>query len=501
MLPDRTLGEKNATRERERLSSILNSMSDEELELIKLEEKALRQWQMREPTEEEINSLPTLSIEDIPANVSRPSANVDLINGVKILRCPVKTNGIVYISLFFDASDLAKEELLNLSMLSSCLLNFPTENQDALSVQNDIKANLGSLFTSFTLGTRDGITTPYLKLGASALLSKTDDLIRLIREVMLTSKIDNEGEIKNIILQAKSHIEDMMISAGEAIALSRVEAGINESGAISEYLSGYEAYKTLSALARDDEAISAITKSISALLKKLCDRQRLTIAVTGDIDVDTIREITEIFPIDECRPEKQITPLCAAESEFVLTPSRVGYAVTGGKDGAVSRHLGLMRVVRSILSYEYLWNTVRVQGGAYGTGFIPRKDGTLSFYSYRDPSPNKSLIAYKNSSDYLRKMADDGEDITKFIIGAIGEYDSIITSRVASVISANDYLNDWSTDDEHKVRSEMLKLTSDDLYTAADIIDSVLSHSNICVVGGAEHLESLDEKPIKILKI
>ena len=501
MLPDKTLGERNAREESERLAKLLASMSDDELSKIKSEEKALRKWQQAEPSEEDLSSLPSLTISDIPTKVSRPTADVSEINQVKILKCPVKTNGIVYISLFLDACNLANDDLLALSMLSSALLNFPTEKQDALSLQNDIKANLGGLFSSFTIGTKDGISRPYLKIGASALLSKTDDLLRLIREVILTSKIENQTEIKNIALQAKAHIEDMMLSSGEAIALSRLEAGINEAGAISEHLSGYEAYKHICEICKDDEKLAALTKDIALLLKKLAHRERLTVALTGDADDSFIRALTEIFPLGGEAPEKAITPLCADKSEFILTPSKVAYAVSGGKAEVAGANLGLMRVVRSILSYEYLWNCVRVQGGAYGTGFIPRKDGSISFYSYRDPSPARSLVAYKNSSAYLREMAESGADITKFIIGSIGEYDSIITPRVASVISSNDYLNGWSGDDEARIRGEMLGLTAKDLAVAADIIDLVLKEQGEVIVGGAEHLSSIDHKPTKIIKI
>ena len=501
MLPDKTLAERNAVEERERLSNVLSSMSDEELEKIKSEEVALRQWQQAEPTDEALSSLPTLSISDIPKKTSRPTAKESAINGVKILRCPIKTNGIVYISLLFDASDLQKEELLRLSMLSSALLNFPTEAHDVLSLQGDIKANLGSLFSSFTIGTKGGVTTPYLKIGASALTDKTDDLVRLVREVMLTSRIDTPAEIKNIVLQAKTHMEDMMISSGEAVALSRVEASLSEVGAVSEYLSGYEAYRLLCEICRDDDRITKLTEDISSLLTRLTDRRRLTVAVTGDADERLLQEITEIFPVLDTEIERKTTPICAGKSEFVLIPSKVAYAALGGKSELVGKNLGLMRVARSILSYEYLWNTVRVQGGAYGTGFIPRKDGSLSFYSYRDPSPEKSLEAYRGASEYLRNIANAEEDVTKFIIGAIGEYDTLITPRTASLISTADYLNGWSGEEEARVRAEMLSITPADLALAADIIDSVLKNESVAVVGGREHLGSLEEKPEKIIKI
>lgn len=500
MLPDKTLGERNALEERERLEKLLSEMSDEDIQKIKDEEAALRLWQNTEPTEEAISSLPTLSISDIPKGSSRPVASHSEIEGVKIVRCPTKTNGIVYISLLFDASDVAKEELLSLSMLSSALLNFPTESYDALSLQNEIKANLGSLFSSFTVGTRDNVATPYLKIGASALTSRTEDLIRLVGEI-LTSKIDGTEEIKNIALQAKSHIEDMMTSAGLEIALSRVEASISESGAISEYLSGYEAYRLLCEICSDEGKIAELTSSIAALLKKLTDRRRLTMVVTGDADDELLSRIINIFPVGNGITKAVPTPICADKSEFVLVPSKVAYAVAGGKSSGAGKKLGLMRVVRSMLSYEYLWNTVRVQGGAYGTGFIPRKDGSISFYSYRDPSPARSLMAYKQSSDYLRAVAEESTDITKFIIGAIGEYDTIITPKTASLITTADYLNGWTAEDEAEVRRQMLNVKSGDLIEAADIIDSVLREESIAIVGGSEHLASLDIEPKRIIKI
>ena len=500
MLPDKTLGERNASEERERLEKLLSEMSDEDIQKIKDEEEALRLWQNTEPTEEAISSLPTLSISDIPKGSSRPVASNSEIEGVKIVRCPTKTNGIVYISLLFDASDVAKEELLGLSTLSSALLNFPTESYDALSLQNEIKANLGSLFSSFTVGTRNNVATPYLKIGASALTSKTEDLFRLVGE-LLTSKIDNTEEIKNIALQAKSHIEDMMTSAGLEIALSRVEASISESGAISEYLSGYEAYRLLCEICSDEGKIAELTSSIAALLKKLTDRRRLTMVVTGDADDELLSRIINIFPVGNGITKAVPTPICADKSEFVLVPSKVAYAVAGGKSSGAGKKLGLMRVVRSMLSYEYLWNTVRVQGGAYGTGFIPRKDGSISFYSYRDPSPARSLMAYKQSSDYLRAVAEESADITKFIIGAIGEYDTIITPKTASLITTSDYLNGWTAEDEAEVRRQMLNVTSADLIEAADIIDSVLREESIAIVGGSEHLASLDIEPGRIIRI
>ncbi|MBO7197164.1 MAG: insulinase family protein [Clostridia bacterium] len=501
MLPDKTLAQRSAEEERVKLDSILSGMSDDEKQRIIADEEALRLWQSKEPSEDEINSLPTLSLGDIPATSARPFASDEKICGVKVIRCPVKTNGIAYLSLLFDASDLKCEEFVWLSMLASALVNFPTENHNALSLQNDIKENLGGLFASFAVSDNNGIATPFLKISAKSLVSKTDDLIRLIGELLLTTKIEDEEEIGRIVAQLTANMEDSIISSGESVALGRVEAGVSEAGAIAEYLSGYEAYRILKGMRDNKDAISALTASVSDLLKKLVDKSRLIISVVGDVSNETIEKLISIFPSKNNAPEKKITPTCAGKDEFFLLPSKVAYAVLGGKSVEVSKNLGLMRVARSILSYEYLWNTVRVQGGAYGVGFVPRRDGGLSFYSYRDPSPTKSIEAYKNSSAYLRSMAEENEDITKFIIGAIGEYDTLITPRTASNIVTADYLNGWTREAEEATRAQMLDMTSKDLLTVADIIDSTLSDSAQIVVGGSDHLASFEPQPEKIIKI
>ena len=501
MLPDKALSEENARREKEELDSILASMSKEELDKIIEDEANLRLWQSREPSEDELATIPKLALADIPESSGRPVAEVCEVDGVKLLRCNIKTNGIVYVSLFFDSSDLVGDEFVTLSMLSAALVNFPTKKRDALSLQNDIKANLGGLFSSFAIGTRDNVATPYLKIGARALSTKTDDMIRLISEVLLESKIESTEEMGRIIAQSKANLEDLIISSGDSLARSRAEASYDEGAAISEYLLGYEAYRVLSDINGNAEKIAEMTDSVSRLLGKLIDKSRLIISVTGDVDDDFVSKLISHLPDSGSPAIKKVTPPCAEESEFFLLPTKVAYAVVNGRDEEVKNNIGLLRVARSVLSYEYLWNTVRVQSGAYGTGFISKKNGSIAFYSYRDPSPARSLGFYHESSSYLRELADGDEDITKFIIGAIGEYDTLISPRVASAISTNDYFSGWTPEKEAKVRAEMLNMTSKDLHTVANLIDNALKNKSVVIVGGNEHLDALEEKPKRIIKI
>ena len=499
MIPDKNLGREAAIKEEEGLKKLLDSMSEEDIKNISCAIDALEEWQSADESEAQ-KTLPTLTLSDIRPRPAKPELNITEYNKARILDCNIKTNGIVYVSLHFDASDVASEELLALSVLSAALINCPTKTRDALSLQSDIKTNLGSLFASFTAETKDGVTTPYLKIGASALSSKCEDLIRLAKEVMLESVIDY-GECGNLIKQIKASLEDAMIGSGEAFALSRVDASMSEGGAVAEYLTGYEAYKLLCEIISDEEKKKALTNSISALLKRLISRDRLTLSIAGDTPDGFAERLIDSIPDNNSPAEKKTTPLVSDGDEYILLPSKVAYAVAGGYSERARDHLGLLRVVRSILSYEYLWNKVRVKNGAYGTGFTPKRGGHVSFYSYRDPNPGASLGYYRESADYLRAIADSGEDVTKFVIGAYGEYDMITTPRMAAMIVTRNYLSGWSENDEARVLQEMLSVKTSDLRLAADIIDEALSNERRAIVGGQEQLSALGYKPKTILKI
>ena len=501
MIPDPTLSEKATAEREERLRAIRESMTDEELDKIVNKQNALRQWQEEDESDEAIASLPTLSLSDVPENGSMAEVRVEEKNGIKILYPQVKTNGIVYIYLYFNLQDLANEDLFILSLMTTALLNYRTKTQDPLTLQSDIKANLGSFFCSAELVADGAEATPYLKVGASALLTKQDELLRILEDVLLGTQIDDCGEIEKLLAQAKSQVEDVMISSGESVALARVEASISEAGAISEYLSGYEAYKIICDALDREGGVRELTDRVRSLYEKIFSRDRLTVSVTGAPDGNLADRIIAVFPKRGEISERRNTALCADKNEFFLIPSKVAYAVIGGRSDRVRDNLGALRVARSILSYEYLWNTVRVKSGAYGTGFVPRRDGGISFYSYRDPSPARSIEFYKESTDYLRSLAEEGEELTKFIIGAIGEYDVLTTPRTSAMLATRSYMSGWGTADEARVRRNMLSMRPEDLLLCADIIDEALKDYSQAVVGGREHLDSLPEKPSKIYEI
>ena len=499
MLPDKTLGEERVRRECAELEKILSSMSEDELNAVKADEAGLKKWQSTTESDEALASLPTLSIDDIPKKAERVPIEVCEIDGARVIYHDVNTEGIVYTSLYFDASDVEPKDLYKLTILSAALTNLDTESYDALSLQSAIKSCLGSFYASCATTSIEPART-YLRVSASALVSKKDKISHLLGEVLMRSKLDNVKELDNLIAQAKSSHEDSVLSSGHSVALERTEAYTTSRGAISEYTSGHEAYLNIKEIYKNEEKLSALANELVELCKKLICKKRLTLSVTGDRDGALAQKIVSIFPEGDVGNPVRIEPF-GKRREFFLSPTKVAYAVLGSITEPDFKTLGALRVARSILSYEYLWTEVRVSGGAYGAGFVPRRDGYVGFYSYRDPSPIRSLGAFAKSADYLRRLVDSGEDLTKFIIGAMGEYDVLTTPRSAAAARSWNYISGITDEMLDLERGGILSADGDALRTVADMIDSVSGDDSYCIVGGKEHLELCKENIDNILNL
>ena len=173
-------------------------------------------------------------------------------------------------------------------------------------------------------------------------------------------------------------------------------------------------------------------------------------------------------------------------------PSRVSYAVSGAFSPKTRDMLGALRVARHILSYEYLWNTVRVQGGAYGAGFVTRKAGEILYYSYRDPSPERSLECYKSAPDALREIVDSTEDLSDYIIGAVGEYDILLSPRMQVTIATGFELVGWTSADEEKFFRDMVNTDRSALLRVADLLEELDCDVVQVVVGPESALASIE---------
>lgn len=503
LTPSVTLGERRSNKETEAARKRRSDATDDEIRLIKEKAEAFSLWQNTPDSEENLNTLPTLSISDIPAESDRAPTKRLNENGVEILLHEIPTDGIDYTELYFDISDLDEKELSDVSLLCSLLGKCRTEKYSSSELSKRIKADLGAFYATPTAFYKDGDARPYVQVFASSLESGSGKALDLLWQIVNSTDFTDKPSVSKVVKQKIISMREGFIGAGHSAAVRRAGAYVSSVRAITEYFFGIEMYRSLGATSAElasDECHAH--ERLAALAKKIFTRARLTVGFTGTPRESVPASLCRIPESEGEKPvAKKISPL-GMKNEGVIIPSRVSYiGKCASLDEVGETYSGSMNVLSNILSYTHLWNSIRVQGGAYGAGFSVRSSSGSYVYSYRDPSPAASLKAADSSADFLRDLARDSESLDGFIIGAFGDYDALATPRSKGTEASGFALSGKTDKDEAEIRSSMLSFDKNELLRLADVTEKLMKNSGICVFGPKEHLLSCGDALKELIEI
>ena len=264
-------------------------------------------------------------------------------------------------------------------------------------------------------------------------------------------------------------------------------------GVVQELASGASFLGWLRALERNfQEKFPALGAQLQALAKKLFVRSRLTISATCETEEMARAAAAQLTQLPQgvcCQPACCVMKPWAKKREGIVIPGDVSYSAMGGSfpEGGS----GAARVMSHVLSLEHLWNQVRVQGGAYGTGMVVRDSGFGGFYAYRDPTAARTLGCFAASAQYLRQMV--GEDLTGRIIGTVAESEPVLTARLLGKAADGLYWRGITQADRCRLRRETLQTTDRELAALADALDEMGKAASVCVVGSRTQLEQCGE--------
>ncbi len=491
MKPSKTLAQQRLDEEHRRLAQAKAAFTPAQAQEIFALNRRLLAWQQTADTPEALATLPVLSLSDIAPAPEKHAIEVTALDGVTVLKHPLPTAGILYTSLYFNAADAAEEDLPYLSLLTSLFTHTATEDRDALAVQDLVKTYLGYLSMDMT-PVQPGTDTDRAKLFlcvSSGVLQKNQDRLPLIlQELLYRSKLDNKEQICNILRQIKMEQEAYLLSAGHQVGVRRTMAALSVAGAAAELSKGYRFYHFVKDMEENfDRRADALIEKLTALMKTFITRDRLTLSVTGACDDEYLHTIIDSIRTDgvTCPTYMTLSPLPVMK-EGICIPSQIAYAV---RSAYMGDYTGTMAVAEGLLSYEYLWNRIRVQGGAYGAGQAVRKNGCSFQYTYRDPDAKNSLEVFDSVASYLRAFAQSGESIEKFIIGAVGSSEPLLSPRAEGDIADAEYLSEVGYEDACRIRRQMLSTTPADLAALADTMERAFADSPVCVVGGKDKLD------------
>ncbi len=485
--------------ERDKLAIYKASLSDAQIKDLVRETADLRAYQEEPDSPEALACIPVLAREDLKKE-AQPYANEERQMGqIPAVYHDIYTNGIGYFILSFDVTDL-KEYTPYMSLLTELISTVDTEHYDKLSLSNEILMHAGGLSTNLTMYTNrsTGEYNMYFEVSSKALYDQMEYVFDVIGEILRTSKIDDEKRLYEVLGESVSSKQLTLQAAGHNTAITRALAYQSDSNLHLEYINGIAYYDFLNDMLKHfDERKEDLISTLKALMKKMFVRQRMEISVTADAKgydsvADHISRLTDALPDDSDvtiqAPGYPVKPFTA--NEGFLTAGKVQYVARVGnfKKRGIPYH-GITKVIKTILSYDYLWNQVRVKGGAYGVmcGFSDTGNGY--FVSYRDPHLAQTNQVFEGVPKYLREFSANERDMMKYIIGTLSDLDTPLTPRAKGRRSYVSYRTGVTYEDTQRERDQVLQADEESVHKAADMMAAILDDGYICAIGGEEKIK------------
>ncbi len=493
LTPSKTLAEERSRAQRKELLAVYEKMTESERSALAAFCEEFDIWQSRTDSPEALATLPTLSKDDLGDMPKETPTELGEHLGAELIAHPIVTGGITYTEMYFDASDTPTEDIPVLTLMGLVYSNLDTPLGTANDFRRRAKSELGNITLTNHASKRGTDARLYMLLQFSSLDSKRESALTLAEEYLLGAILDNPEALKRKLAQLTAALSDRMTGSGHSTAIMRTAARYSSYEAIKEYTVGYEFYRAIKKYrsATDGEVLELIEK-MKTLRERILTRKRLTVSVTGKDGLEYARECAQMIK-SEGEPSRPsaIKPL-PRRNEGIAVPAQVSYAALGTNLTGHGTRTGAWSTLATILNFGILWDEVRVRGGAYGTGFLSRQNsGTVAMYSYRDPSPARTLGIYRGVAERVREFLRDEPDLTRYIIGTVGGMDEVITPAQDGAAATALYLAGKTHADVIRDRKEAIGAECSDLLAAATLLDAALADATSTVVGPREMLSEL----------
>lgn len=491
MVPSKTLGEEKHEREIAAAHAEWDALPETEKETYRRKLEKLHAWQQNPDAPEEVRKIPTLALSDVEETAPFTDVTEETIDGVRVIRTPVNASGTVYLETYFDLAPLEVSQIPVAAFLCLMLGDMATEHYDVVRLNQLIKRDLGDLDFSFdvapVLGKRDQCV-PRIRVSCAVLESKVEAAIELIREICLTSKLNDAEKLREALQQQVISSQQGLQMAGHVFAMLRSTASISASGYAGELTRGYTGLKTAEGWqAAWDTVKDQLIADMEAMTKKAFVRNRMTIGITGGMTNEAVRQLIAAFPEGEAAADGCIMQmqLPAAAREAAVIPAAISFAGTSAHmEDIGGSFTGKWQVFTHIVSLMYLWAEVRVKGGAYGCGVRAGRNGVITYYSYRDPKAPNSLKVFNKTSDFMRGYCAAAESLDTMIIGAIAGLEPLQSPKAKGALAISRRLSGITHEMLNQERTEMLSCTTQDLLDICAVLDKLEDKCAQAVFGG-----------------
>lgn len=490
--PKRGLGNEREEALAKELSDYKASLSDEEIKKLIDDTEHLKKYQEEPSSDEDLRKLPMLTRADMKKN-AMPFSNIeDELLDVKVVRHDIESNGIDYISFLFDAGDFAQSELGYLGFFTNALGLVSTEKYSYTDLANATNIYTGGISTGTAshpdIKDRNNFVFKF-EVKLKVLEKNLDKALELMEQMLLSSDFTDTKRLGELVAQIKARLQANLSSSGHLVAAMRSMSSFSRYALYQDELKGIAFYCSICRIEKElSESPKNVSDKLAAIAKKLFARNRMLISFTGNNEAygnakpSLEKVITGFNKMSTVGNQAEVHFNTAKEA--FIDASQIQYvAKTGDFICEGYEYTGALRLLRIILSYDYLWINVRVKGGAYGCMNTFLRSGESYFVSYRDPNLSDTLDVYDRIPEYIKSFSPDERDMTKYIIGTFSALDTPMNPEAKGSRSLSAYLEGITYEQIQKERNEILNAQPEDIRRLADLVEAVLKKDSICVIG------------------
>lgn len=490
--PKRGLGNEREEALAKELSDYKASISDEEIKKLIEDTEHLKKYQEEPSSDEDLRKLPMLTRADMKKN-AMPFSNIeDELSDVKVVRHDIESNGIDYISFLFDAGDFAQSELGYLGFFTNALGLVSTEKYSYTDLANATNIYTGGISTGTAshpdIKDRNNFVFKF-EVKLKVLEKNLDKALELMEQMLLTSDFTDTKRLGELVAQIKARLQANLSSSGHLVAAMRSMSSFSRYALYQDELKGVAFYRSICCIEKElSESPKSVSDKLAAIAKKLFARNRMLISFTGNNEAygnakPSLEKVIAGFDKMSAIGNQAEVHFNTAKEAFI-DASQIQYvAKTGDFICEGYEYTGALRLLRIILSYDYLWINVRVKGGAYGCMNTFLRSGESYFVSYRDPNLSDTLDVYDRIPEYIKSFSPDERDMTKYIIGTFSALDTPMNPEAKGSRSLSAYLEGITYEQIQKERNEILNAQPEDIRRLADLVEAVLKKDSICVIG------------------
>lgn len=511
MTPSFSLMEEKEKALTDRLAAYKAALSDQDLKALIQKNQDLIAYQGQANSKEELASIPTLELSDIRREKDQLQVSKEYHNGSHLLWHPANTSGIVYVKAFFEANWIGEDQIPLVSLLASYLTSVSSKNYHYSALSDEINQNTGGISTGLVTYSHKDEADHFqigIELRGKSFVQSLDKMLYLFDELLADPGFDDTKRLRDLIKETASQMQMSLVSGGHISAITRALSYYSQNAYFDDLSSGIAFYEFIQHWkAASDSDLLDLGHSLKRILAEIIDHGKITLAVTySQGHEDRVRKDVHNF-IDRHRVDAEYRPkmeghVLGNQKEAFMTSADVNYVakVMNYKRFGYT-YSGSFAVANKLINTDYLWNKVRVEGGAYGAMSAIRRSGDMFLCSYRDPNIGQTYQAYEGLVKYFEDLDLDQEEVKNAIIGTISGLDTPLTPSMENAKILTMHFSELSHADEMQTRAEILDTKPEDIRKMSKLYEQVLSSDYICTVGAKKTIQDNEAFFLKLKEI